>query len=103
MCPAFCAPPAPDRRRPLPSASAHHLTRHRARLTAAGVPAHRHGDLDDSCELSACLDSKLLVTNMTNTREPRRFAGDSTRGPACQRDICPASLPRVGPHPSDTC
>ena len=35
--PAFCAPPAPDARRPLPSASAHHLTRHCARLTAAST------------------------------------------------------------------
>ena len=34
--------------------------------------------------------------------EERRFAGDSAPGPACQRDVCPASYRRIGPLSPDT-
>ena len=50
--PAFCAPPAPRARRPLPPASAHHLTRNCVRFTAAGIPTRRHGDVHIIYKLS---------------------------------------------------
>ena len=58
--PCFCAPPAPDARRPLPTSSAHHLTLLCARLTAAGIPTRRHGDDHIIFELSACAGSDLF-------------------------------------------
>ena len=58
--PCFCAPPAPDARRPLPLASAHHLTLHCARLTAAGIPTRRHVDAHIIFNLSAHAGSGLF-------------------------------------------
>ena len=54
------APPAPDARRPLPLASAHHLTLHCARLTAAGIPTRRHGDVHIIFTLRARAGSDLF-------------------------------------------
>ena len=54
------APPAPDARRPLPSASSNNLIRHCARLTAAGIPTRRHVDAHIIFNLSAPAGSGLF-------------------------------------------
>ena len=42
--------------------------------------------------------------SIINATAPRESAGEIRAFPACQRDVCPASLPRVGPHPAcDRC
>ena len=42
--------PALTRAARCPRASSHHLTRHRTRLIATGVPGHRHSELDNTRE-----------------------------------------------------
>jgi hypothetical protein len=41
------------------------------------------------------------ATNITNATRPREFAGKCAPSPACQRDVCLASPPRVDPHHPD--
>jgi hypothetical protein len=69
---AFCAPPAPDARRLLPLASSHQLTRHYARLTAAGIHTRRHGDVHIIFELSARAGSDLFPRPASSPTRPSR-------------------------------
>ena len=43
------------------------------------------------------------AVSIINTTASRESAGETRAFPTCQRDVCPASLPRVGPHPACDC
>jgi hypothetical protein len=66
---------APDARRPLPSASAYHLTRYGARLTAAGIPTRRHGDVHIIYKLSVA----LAATSSCNEHDQHDLAAGVCR------------------------
>ena len=84
-CPAFCAPPAPDARRPIAATPAHSLTRHLARILTAGVPARRHGKVDIifSVSVHLCMQRGPRATKITNATEERGDAGEPAPGPTC--------------------
>ena len=74
-------------------------------MLTAGVPTHRHGEVDIIFNVSARLHSDGLrrATNITNPTEPPESSGEIRAFPARQRGVCPASLPRVGPSAPDCC
>ena len=61
MSPPLCAPHAPDARRPLLATRRITPPWNLARMLTAGVPAHRHGDVDNSIDMSAHLHIELLA------------------------------------------
>jgi hypothetical protein len=70
----------------------------------AGVPANRHGEVDIIFIVSTRLRGDgPRATNITNQTEQWESAGGIRACLACQRDLCPASLPRVGPSAPDSC
>ena len=73
-------------------------------MTAVGVRAHRHSEVGIIFNVSVRLHSDRLArqasTNPTEQWEP---AGETRACLACQRELCPASLLRAGPHLPDSC
>ena len=61
------------------------LPRRRARMLTADEPAHRHGGVDSSSDVSARLGCEdLCATSITNPTTRREvLAGASAPGPAC--------------------
>ena len=101
--PAVCAPPGLDARRPM-----------------AAIPAQPRPfallAYDRRCAGSQAWRSRLHLQHdrappqrrpramsIINATAPRESAGETRAFPACLRDVCPASLPRVGPHPACDC